>query len=184
MRVRNHISGLTWILTLGSLALVFGAVLQLLPTRTLPRLPDIVIHAIPHLNVVLSIGGIISIGLGWYWVRHGEIRFHRKAMLTATTAFLVFLTLYLYRVSIVGPTAFPGPPDVYRYVYLPLLALHILLAVICLPLLYYVLLIGLTHTIPEIARTRHPRIGRIVAPLWITSFTLGVIVYTFLYVLY
>ena len=40
----------------------------------------------------------------------------------------------LYRVVLKGPTDFTGPAVVESYVYLPVLAIHILLAIVAIPL--------------------------------------------------
>jgi putative membrane protein len=98
--------------------------------------------------------------------------------------FVVFLVLYLYKVSLQGPAPFPGPDTIYRFVYLPTLAIHILLAIVCLPLLYYVVLLALTRPVSELRGTSHARIGRLAASLWLVSFVLGNVVYAFLYVVY
>jgi putative membrane protein len=84
----------------------------------------------------------------------------------------------------VGPATFPGPDPVYRTVYLPLLAVHILLAVVCIPLLYYVLLLAATRPVSALVDTAHARVGRVAAALWILSFVLGNVVYAMLYVVY
>jgi putative membrane protein len=84
-------------------------------------------------------------------------------------------------VALVGPRAFPGPAVLEGFVYLPILAIHVLLAIVCVPLLYYVLLLALTRPIGEIPLTDHPRFGRITATLWLVSFALGVVVYALLY---
>jgi putative membrane protein len=105
-------------------------------------------------------------------------------MILAAGLFASFLGLYLYRVAILGPTPFPGPEFVYLWLYLPILAIHIALAILCIPLVYYVLLIGLTHPVAAIQRTRHATVGRIAATLWLVSFTLGTVVYLLLYVIY
>jgi putative membrane protein len=71
-----------------------------------------------------------------------------------------------------------------QFVYLPLLVVHVLLAIVCIPLLYYVLLIALTRPVAEIRASLHPRIGRVAATLWLVSFALGTAVYLLLYVLF
>jgi putative membrane protein len=48
--------------------------------------------------------------------------------------------VYLYGISLVGPAAFAGPDAVYRFVYLPSLGIHVPLAILSVPLVYYVLL--------------------------------------------
>lgn len=184
-KVRAHVPALTGVLTAVSLALVFGAALGYIPSRLVPGSSDWVLATIPHINVALSLGAITTISLGWYWIRRGEIAKHRLAMLVSLLLFVGFLTLYLYRlISLGGPEPFPGPEPVYQFVYLPLLGVHILLAVICIPLLYYVLLLALSRPVSELRRTSHAQIGRIAASLWLISFGLGVVVYLLLHGVY
>lgn len=182
-RARNHVPALAGLLSGVSLALVFGAVLGVFG-GALPRAPEWVIDAIPHTNAVISLVAIATIASGWRAIRRGEVRKHRALMMISLVLFVAFLALYLYKVALVGTTGFPGPEMVYQYVYLPVLAIHILLAMICIPLLYYVLLLALTRSIEEIPQTNHPRIGRIAASLWMISFTLGIVVYLLLYIIY
>jgi putative membrane protein len=180
--VREHVEAVTGLLTVVSLALIFGAVFQALPV--VPRASDAVLEAIPHVNAVVSLVAIGTIVAGWRWIRHGAIRNHRRAMVASLVLFAVFLALYLYRVSIEGPKTFRGPEALRSYVYLPLLAVHVTLAIVCVPLLYYVLLLGLTRPVHEIEDTAHARVGRVAAALWLVSFALGVVVYVLLYVLF
>ena len=132
----------------------------------------------------MSTVAIVTIVAGVLSARRGDYRRHRALMLVSVALFAVFLALYLYKVSIQGPAPFPGPGAVYRFVYLPLLAIHVLLAIVCVPLLYYVLLLGLTRPIAEIPGTRHRRVGRVAAALWLVSFVLGNAVYALLYLIY
>jgi putative membrane protein len=76
------------------------------------------------------------------------------------------------------------PETVYQFVYLPTLAIHILLAVVSIPFVYYVLLLAVAHPVSELRSTRHPTVGRVAAALWVTSFVLGNAVYLLLYVVY
>lgn len=183
-RARDHVPALAGVLTVASLALVFGAALGAVPEAVLPRPPHAVLSAIPHVNAGLSLAAIATIAYGWRSIRRGEVRRHRLAMLVSLGLFATFLGLYLYRVGLEGPTPFPGPDAVYRFVYLPLLAVHVSLAVVCVPLLYYVVLLALTRPVAEIPLTRHPRLGRVAASLWLVSFALGAVVYLLLYVVY
>jgi putative membrane protein len=183
-RARDHVRELTAVLTAVSLALVFGAALGAVPQSTLPRASDAVLAAIPHVNAAVSTVAIVTILFGVRAIRRGDWRRHRTLMLVSLVLFVGFLALYLYKVSIQGPAPFPGPDTVYRFVYLPTLAIHVVLAVVCLPLLYYVVLLALTRPVAELRRTSHARIGRVAAALWLVSFVLGNVVYAFLYVVY
>jgi putative membrane protein len=182
--VRRRVPLLTGLLTLVSLGLVVGAVTGALPSALLPRAPAWLFAAIPHVNAALSLTAIVTIVAGVRWIRRGAVARHRRAMLVSLALFATFLLLYLYRVAVLGPTEFAGPELLYTYLYLPLLAVHMLLAVVCIPLLYYVLLLALTHPVAALGDTSHPRIGRVAAALWVTSFALGVVVYAMLYWLF
>jgi putative membrane protein len=182
---RRHVPELTGVLSVVSLALVFGAALRVLPTSSLPA-PAGLLGVIPHVNAVLSTVAISTIAVGVAYARRGEYRRHRALMLVSLALFAAFLVLYLYRVSILGPTGFPatGPAFVEQYVYYPVLAIHILLAVVCVPLLYYVLLLAVTRPLAEVFDTQHKRVARVAASLWLVSFLLGNVVYLLLYVVY
>lgn len=181
---REHVPGLTALLSVVSLALVFGAALRVIPEALLPQAPEAVFAAIPHVNAVLSTVALATIAAGVTFARRGDYKRHRLLMSASLTLFAAFLALYLYKVTIQGPAEFPGPATVETYFYLPLLAVHILLAIVCVPLLYYVVLLAATRPISEVFGTRHRRIGRVAASLWFISFVLGNVVYLLLYVIY
>ena len=182
--LRDRVRAATAVLGTVSLALVFAAAGQRIPTALLPSAPDAFLDAIPHVNAVISLLAIATISLGWRAIRNGNVDRHRKLMGTSAGLFAAFLVLYLYRVSLLGPHGFPGPDAVYLYVYLPLLAVHILLAMVCVPLLWFVGLLGATRSVPEIRQSPHAKYGRVAAALWLISFSLGVIVYLLLYVIF
>lgn len=166
-----------------ALGAIFGAVGGLVPGAALPENTRLV-SIIPHLNAGLSAAALITIGMGYRFIRNGEVRRHRRAMVTAFGLFAAFLVLYLYKVAVAGTTAFPGPDAIYSTVYLPVLAIHILLAIICVPLLFYVLSLARLHPITDVPATDHPRVGRVALLLWAISFILGLVVYALLYVIY
>jgi putative membrane protein len=183
-RVREHVPATTGLLTAVSLVLVFGAALGAIPGGALPHAPAWVVDAIPHANAVVSALAIGTIVGGVRAIRRGRVERHRRLMLTTFALFAVFLLLYLYRIVLEGPATFPGPEAVYGYVYLPVLAIHILLAVLTIPLVYYALLLAWTRSVSELASTRHATVGRAAAALWLISFTLGEVVYAMLYLVY
>jgi putative membrane protein len=178
--VRERVPLLTGALTVTSLALIFGAVGGVVPRSSIPSV-DPLVAAVPHVNAVLSATAIATIVTGVRAVRRGDVRTHRRAMLASLALFASFLGLYCYRVAVHGPTPFDGPEFLYSAVYLPLLAVHVALAVVCVPLLYYVLLLALTRPVGDLASTPHPRVGRIAAALWLVSFAMGLGVYVLLY---
>lgn len=164
-----------------ALALVFAAALRVVPPGLLPTAPDTVLSAIPHINSAISVVAFVVILTGWRAIRAGDVERHRRRMLTALGLFATFLVLYLYRVALLGPTEFPGTGAM-ATAYHAILGLHIVLAVICVPLLTYTVTLALSRPRSDIPSTRHRQVGRIAAPLWATSFALGVVVYAMLYV--
>lgn len=179
---REHVPALTGLLTAVSLGLVFGAVLGYVPRSLLPDAGEGVVKLIPHVNAAISTAAIVTIVLGVRDARNGDYERHRTLMFVSLVLFAAFLALYLYKVTIAGTTEFPGPAVLDAYVYLPTLAVHILLAIVCIPLLYYVLLLAVTRPISEVFETPHRRVARVAAALWLVSFLLGNVVYLMLYV--
>jgi len=184
MNVSRHVPALSGVLSVAALVLVFAAALGAIPGWLLPRAPDAVVHTIPHVNAVVSTVAIVTLVVGVRAIRRGDVGRHRAAMLSTTGLFALFLVSYLYRVALEGPTEFAGPDVLARFLYYPLLAIHVVLAVVAVPLVIYVLLLALTYPVAQLPETRHPRVGRVAAALWLVSFSLGVVVYLLLYVVY
>ncbi|MEF8806765.1 DUF420 domain-containing protein [Natronomonas sp.] len=180
---RRNVPLLTAVLTVVALAVVFGAALQAIPTEPLPA-PEGLLSAIPHVNAVISLAALGTITAGVRAIRNGEVSKHRKLMLASFGLFVLFLGLYLYRVAILGPTEFPGPETVETYVYFPFLFVHIALAIVCVPFVFYALLLAGTRPVEAIYETNHRTAGRIAATLWIISFVMGITVYAMLYQIY
>ncbi|QCS41921.1 DUF420 domain-containing protein [Natrinema versiforme] len=182
---RERVRLLTGVLSVVSLAVVFAAAGGRIPPSSVPAAPEWVIDVIPLVNAVISAVAIGTITVGWRAIRRGRIERHRVTMLASFGLFAGFLALYLYRLTVTGgPQPFPGPDAVYQFVYLPLLAIHIFLAIVCIPLLYYVLLLAASRPVTEIPQTSHARIGRVAATLWLISFSLGIVVFVLLHGVY
>lgn len=182
---RERVRLLTGVLSVVSLAVVFAAAGGRIPSSSVPAAPEWVIETIPLVNAVISAVAIGTIAVGWRAIRRGEIQRHRVAMLSSFGLFASFLALYLYRLTVLGgPQDFPGPATVERFVYLPILAVHILLAIVCIPLLYYVLLLAMSRPIADLPNTSHARVGRVAAMLWLISFSLGIVVFVLLHLVY
>jgi putative membrane protein len=92
--VGNRVPALTGLLTVVSLALVFGAVGGFLPAGVLPRVGPLV-AAVPHLNALFSAAAICSIVYGVRAIRNGRVGRHRIAMLTTTALWLASFSLGL-----------------------------------------------------------------------------------------
>ena len=181
---RENVPLLTALLSVVSLALVFGAVGGIIPSSLLPRTSDAVLEAIPHFNAAVSATAIVTIVLGWRAISRENVQRHKAFMLTSFGLFAAFLVAYLYRLTLVGTAEFPGPELVYSYVYLPFLAVHILLAIACVPFVFYALLLAATRPYQELYHTRHAQVGFVAAVLWLISFSMGIGVYLMLHHVY
>ena len=180
---RGRVPELTVLLSAVSLALVFGAVLRVIPADVLPR-SEALLTLVPHLNAVVSLAAIGTIVSGVRAIRRGDVVRHRRRMLASFGLFAAFLLLYLYRVTVLGPSEFPGPDTVRTYLYLPFLAVHVSLAVLCVPFVFYALLSAATRPVSALPGTNHRRAGRIAATLWLVSFSMGLVIYALLYHVY
>ena len=178
--VGRHALAVTGILSAVGYGLVLGTFLGLVPGGVYPELSLAMVNRLSDAIAAINSVATLSLVLGWYWIRRGEVRKHRAAMLTAFGLILLFLVLYLLKVGGGGTKEFVGPTLPY-YAYLAMLAIHILLSVVAVPVVLYQVVTGLTHRPAALRRrTSHVRIGRIAATAWIISLSLGVATYLLL----
>ncbi len=176
-RLRERPMGVTIVLSIVGYALVIGTFVL-----DLPIYPDLTleqINLLTHAIAVINVAATVLLVAGWYWIRAGEVEKHRLAMIGAFALILLFLVVYLLRVGGGGDKIFDGPTLV-RYAYLIMLAIHILLSIVAVPVVLYALILGLTHTPAELRETSHARVGRIAAASWVLSLVLGVVTYLLL----
>jgi len=136
---------------------------------------------LPHAIAFVNALALMLLAAGWWLIRNGYVKLHRIAMPSALGLIFLFLVMYVTRIYLGGIKEFPGPEGLYYYVYLPILVVHLTMSVICIQPVLYVALIGLSHRIEDMPRTRHRLVGRIAVPLWILSLALGLVVYILLY---
>ncbi|RQG90219.1 DUF420 domain-containing protein [Natrarchaeobius halalkaliphilus] len=176
-RLRERPLGVTIALTIVGYALVIGTFLLELPIY--PDLTNPQITLFTHAIAVINSLTLALLVAGWYWIRTDQVDRHRLAMTSAFALILLFLVVYLIRVGGGGEKLFVGPDSVY-YAYLVMLAIHIVLSIVAVPVVLYALILGITHTPNELRRTPHARIGRVAAGSWILSLALGIVTYLLL----
>ncbi|ELY47094.1 DUF420 domain-containing protein [Natronorubrum bangense] len=176
-RLREQPLAATIALTIVGYALVIGTFLLDLPIY--PDLTQGQVNLLTHAIAVINAATTVFLAAGWYWIRAGEVEKHRLSMITAFVLILLFLVVYLTRVGGGGDKLFVGPDPVY-YAYLIMLAIHIILSIVAVPVVLYALILGLTHTPSELRNTAHAKVGRIAAGSWILSLVLGVVTYLML----
>ncbi|WP_115863710.1 DUF420 domain-containing protein [Halorussus litoreus] len=175
-RVKDSPRAATAVLSVLGYVLVLGTFAGLFPYPELERATvDLLSHAIAGVNTV----ALAAIVLGVLWIRRGEVRKHRAAMLTAFACILAFLALYLVKVGGGGEKAIAATGPVY-YAYLAMLAIHIVLSVVAVPVVIHAVVLGLTHSPAELRSTAHARVGRWAAGAWGLSLALGIVTYLLL----
>lgn len=175
--VRRHPRLVTATLTLLGYVLVVGTLYVGLPIY--PEVGLATVDLLSHVIAVVNALTIASLAAGWYWIRRGEVRRHRVAMVTAFALILVFLVLYLTKTGGGGRKDVVGSGLVVT-AYLAMLGVHILLSVVAVPVVLHALVLGLTHSPSELRDTVHPRVGRLAAATWIVSLLLGIAAYVLL----
>jgi uncharacterized membrane protein YozB (DUF420 family) len=130
---------------------------------------------LPALNASFNLVSTIFISMGWYFIRHGAWRRHMACMITAVISSTCFLVGYIAYHAQVGEKS-SGYTGWIAAVYFPILASHVLLAFVTLPLVII--------TLVQVFRRRwdrHKRIARWTIPIWLYVSVTGVFVYLMLY---
>jgi uncharacterized membrane protein YozB (DUF420 family) len=130
---------------------------------------------LPALNATLNATSAVLLATGYLFIRHGHVRRHRAAMISACVVSTLFLTSYLIYHANVGSRPFGGRGPI-RIVYFTILLTHIVLAAAVLPLALITLSRGLRAQFD-----RHVAIARWTLPIWMYVSVTGVIVYLMLY---
>lgn len=191
--VRAHPKAVTALLSVVGYAAVVGAFVVPSIQALFPRLSLGQVNLLADAIAVVNSVALLTLCAGWYWIRQGEVKKHAHAMMSAFVLILLFLSMYLPKVAGGGTKEFVLE-SAYSWVplwewvypaYLLMLAVHILLSILAVPLVLYAIVLGVTHT-PEELRTEtpHRRVGQVAASSWILSLFLGVVTYLLLNHLY
>jgi putative membrane protein len=129
---------------------------------------------LPALNATFNGLSAIALTAGFIFIRHGEIARHRAAMMTAFVFSTLFLVCYLISHALHGDLLFRGHGAV-RGVYFGVLASHIVLSMVALPLILITFFFSLSGRFPQ-----HKRIARYTFPIWLYVSVTGVAVYAML----
>jgi putative membrane protein len=129
---------------------------------------------LPALNAILNGSCAIALCVGLYFIKHHNQGAHRTSMLLAFGFSSVFLVSYIVNHALHGDTSFPGHGSV-RTLYLSILASHVILSIVALPMVLTAFFFSLTGRF-----TMHRRIARFTFPIWLYVSITGVIVFVFL----
>ena len=156
-----------------------------------PLFPDLSREAVllfADAIAVVNTLALTSLLAGVAFIRRGEVRRHRAAMLTAFALICAFLVLSLWKVGggfeksiVIEEGMLLGQyAGAVEAAYLLMLAVHILLSVVAVPVVLYAVILGLTRTPQELRQTSHAKFGRIAVASWATSLFLGIVTYLML----
>jgi putative membrane protein len=129
---------------------------------------------LPALNALLNGLSAIALLIGYTFIRARRIAAHRASMITAFVFSTLFLISYILHHYLHGDVRYPLHASL-RMVYLPILASHIVLAVISLPLVLVTFFFSLSGRFPQ-----HRKVARWTFPLWLYVSVTGVITYAML----
>jgi putative membrane protein len=149
------------------------------PGMPFPSIPDAAVLILGDAIAVVNTLALGTILVGVYFIRQDDVRRHRAAMLTAFALILVFLAMYLVKVGGGFEKAILAT-GIVRNAYLVMLAIHILLSALAVPVVIHAVVLGLTHTPDELRDTIHARVGRLAVAAWSLSLFLGIVTYLLL----
>jgi putative membrane protein len=129
------------------------------------------LRSLPLVNAVLNALSTIALLFGYRFIRTRRIPQHRAAMFTAFFFSTIFLGSYLVNFALHGETHFNRASAWWPF-YWKLLASHIILSTIALPLILITFFLSLTGRFPT-----HKRVARYTFPIWLYVSVTGVIVY-------
>lgn len=129
------------------------------------------LRSLPLVNAVLNALSTIALLFGYRFIRARRIPQHRAAMFTAFFFSTIFLGSYLVNFALHGETRFNRHSPWWPF-YWKLLASHIVLSTIALPLILITFFLSLTGRFPA-----HRRLARYTFPIWLYVSLTGVIVY-------
>ena len=129
---------------------------------------------LPALNALLNGSCAVALCVGLYFIKHRNREAHRRSMLLAFAFSSVFLLSYIVNHALHGDTVFPGHGPV-RTLYLSILASHVILSVVALPMVLTTFFFSLTGRF-----AMHRRIARFTFPIWLYVSITGVVVFVFL----
>lgn len=129
---------------------------------------------LPALNALFNGLSATALLIGFTFIKARRVAAHRAAMMTAFGFSTLFLVSYILHHYLHGDVFYPAHAA-WRALYLPLLASHIILAIVALPLVLVTFFFSLSGRIPQ-----HRKVARWTFPLWLYVSITGVITYVML----
>lgn len=158
-----------------ALSAVVLLVVLLLNRKVIPRPENFItpvwVYSLPALNATLNGLCSILLMLSIYFIKRKQIAIHKKLNITCFALSCMFLISYITYHYLCEETRFPADHPL-KYVYYFILASHIILSAIVLPMVLLSFYYGLTNQI-----AKHRKITRWSFPVWLYVTITGVVVY-------
>ncbi|CAH8768313.1 DUF420 domain-containing protein [Paenibacillus dendritiformis] len=135
-------------------------------------------NLMPAVSTTFIVISAILVAIGWALIIKGKREAHKKTMIAAAVAALLFFIIYVSRTIFVGNTSWGGPEGL-KTIYLIFLLFHIVLATVAAVFGITTLVTGFRSKFKI-----HRKIGKITSIIWFITAITGVTVYTLLYILY
>jgi putative membrane protein len=129
---------------------------------------------LPAINALMNAMCAVLLCVGLYFIRSRNKSAHRTSMIFAFISSSLFLMGYITNHALHGDTIFPGHGGV-RTLYLTILASHVLLSIVALPMVLTTFFFSLSGRF-----VMHRRLARITFPIWLYVSVTGVAVFLFL----
>ena len=132
-------------------------------------------HALARINACLNAMTFLFLAIGFVQIKRKRMDLHRRAMLLAFSASVLFLIGYVTRSALTGTHRLAASGWV-KTVYLVILFTHMIFAMVNVPLVARTLFLATKGRF-----TDHRRIARVTLPIWGFVSISGLIVYVLLY---
>ena len=129
------------------------------------------LRSLPLVNAVLNGLATIALVTGYYEIRERRVLHHRASMFGAFFFSSIFLVSYLVNFTLHGETRFNRFNPWWPF-YWKLLASHIVLSTVALPLILITFFLSLTGRFAA-----HKKLARWTFPIWLYVSVTGVVVY-------
>ena len=129
---------------------------------------------LPYFNAFFNGLSAYHLAQGWRCIRARQVPRHKAHMLQALLFSSLFLVSYIAYHALHGDTKFPQLGWI-RIVYLSILASHVGLSILVLPVILSTFALAFTGKFEM-----HPKFGRIALPVWLYVSVTGVIIVAFL----
>ena len=130
---------------------------------------------LPALNAVFNALSALALATGFVFILRRQLSAHRNAMLTAFVFSTLFLVSYITNHAAHGDTVYPISGS-HRTLYLSMLASHIVLSVVALPMVLVTFFLSLSGRF-----ALHKKLARWTFPIWFYVSVTGVLVYLMLH---